>query len=119
MNELKGQNILIQHVRFTAWALKQSVLHPRTPLTYYYCTDCETWLHPGASECPSCGKKVGNSPKLVTQSQVPWWGSIIFLIIGVICWCMGAKFDIGGLDEAGRALVYIPLGSIFGLNIRG
>jgi len=40
------------------------------------------------------------------------------IIIGIICWVVGVGLDITGLDEAGRALVYIPLGSLFGLSLR-
>jgi hypothetical protein len=37
--------------------------------------------------------------------------------MGIACWCLGAHLDITGLDEAGRAMVYIPLGSLFGMSI--
>lgn len=105
--------------RFAVWALSQSIMHPRTPLRYYYCTECGVRLHPDATECPVCGKKKGNSPTMVTQSQIPWWGSVAVILVGIICWCVGAKFAVTGLDEAGRALVYVPLGSLFGLSIKG
>lgn len=50
-------------------------------------------------------------------SPVPWWGSVGVLVIGIASWCASAKFNIEGLDEAARAMVYIPLGNIFGMTI--
>lgn len=57
------------------------------------------------------------NPKPITMSPTPWWGSVIILVIGIISWCLSAYFNIDGLDEAGRAMVYIPLGNIFGMGL--
>ena len=54
----------------------------------------------------------------VLVSPIPWWGSLAVICIGIAAWTMGAKCAIGGLDEAGHALVYIPLSHIFGLASR-
>ncbi len=53
-----------------------------------------------------------------TTSPIPWWGSIGVVIIGVTTWCVSAAFSIQGLDEAGRAMVYLPLGNIFGMSVK-
>jgi len=105
--------------RFLIYAVWQAIRHPRQPITYLYCPECRIRLHPNEKECPVCQKKAGNSPEVRQESPIPWWGSVLVIVIGVICWCTGAYFDIAGLDEAGRALVYIPLGSLFGMSLRG
>ena len=103
--------------KFLAYAVWQAVRHPKAPITYFYCSDCKVRFSSNGKECPVCGKKVGNSPEERQESPIPWWGSILVIVIGVVCWCAGGYLKIVGLDEAGRALVYIPLGSLFGMSI--
>lgn len=81
-------------IKIIYYCSKSSILHPKTRIEY-----------------------VGNPVKINSQSPIPWWGSIGILIIGIIAWCVSACMGIQGLDEAGRALVYIPLGSIFGMSL--
>ncbi len=57
------------------------------------------------------------NPKPVEMSPVPWWGSSLILVVGVISWIIACQFQISGLDEAARAMVYIPLGNIFGMSL--
>ena len=45
------------------------------------------------------------------------WGAVLLIIVGISCWIIGGWLGIAGLDEAGRALVYVPLGSLFGMSI--
>jgi len=59
--------------------------------------------------------QVGN-PLPLQQSPIPWWGSIAVLLMGIVSWCLSAHYGISGLGEAARAMVYIPLGNIFGLT---
>jgi len=75
-------------------------------------------LNPNAKECPKCGKKAGQSPDVREESPIPWWGSILCIIIGIATWVVSATFEIAGLDEAARALVYIPLGSLFAMSLK-
>ncbi len=103
--------------KFLIYAVLQAIRHPRTPITYLYCPECKVRLLPNEKECPVCGKKAGNSPEVRNESPIPWWGSVLVIIIGIACWCVGGYLDIAGLDEAGRALVYIPLGSLFGMSL--
>jgi hypothetical protein len=42
---------------------------------------------------------------------------VAVIIIGIASWCASTQFKIEGLDEAARAMVYIPLGNIFGMTI--
>jgi hypothetical protein len=60
-------------------------------------------------------KQISN-PTPVTMSPIPWWGSCGLIIVGIICWCLGCCFSISGLDEAGRVLVYTPIGNLFGMS---
>ena len=71
----------------------QSFRHPRTKIT-----------------------QVAN-PQPIEVSPVPWWGSGVFIIVGITTWCFAAHWQISGLDEAARAMVYIPLGNIFGMSL--
>ena len=103
--------------KFMVYALSQAIRHPMTPVAFLYCPECKQYLINGEAVCPSCGKKLGNSPQLKEMSPIPWWGAVLVIIVGVACWVMGSCFDVVGLDEAGRALVYIPLGSLFGMSI--
>ena len=68
-----------------------SILHPRTSI------------------------KITN-PNERVMSPIPWWGSIGVLVIGIVSWGISAWLDIEGLNEAARAMVYLPLGNIFGMT---
>ncbi len=103
--------------RFMLYGVGQALRHPATPIQYYSCHDCGINLFPGKTECPVCSQKVGRNPGTKSQSPVPWWGSVVVIVIGIACWCVGEGLNIDGLDEAGRALVYIPLGSLFGMSL--
>ena len=100
-----------------AYALSQAIRHHSTPVSYLYCSECKRYLLDGEKVCPGCGKKVGNSPQIKEISPIPWWGAVLVIIVGISCWVTGGCLDIVGLDEAGRALVYIPLGSLFGMSL--
>ena len=100
---------------FLVYALSQALRHPRRPITYLYCPECRLRFRGG--ECPGCGEKPGNSPEVRRESAIPWWGSVLVIVIGIACWATGSWLEITGLDEAGRALVYIPLGSLFGMSL--
>jgi len=103
--------------RFMVYALSQAIRHPSTPISYLYCPECKLYLLDGEKVCPNCGKKLGNSPQLKEISPIPWWGAVLVIVVGIGCWVIGGCLDIVGLDEAGRALVYIPLGSLFGISL--
>ena len=103
--------------KFMIHALLQAVSHPSRPVSYFYCPECKRYLLDGEEVCPGCGKELGNSPQLKEMSPIPWWGAVLVIVVGISCWVIGGCLDIVGLDEAGRALVYIPLGSLFGMSI--
>jgi len=103
--------------KFMVYALSQAIRHPSTPVSYSYCPACKQYLLNGEKVCPGCGKKLGNSPQLKEMSPIPWWGAVLVIVVGIGCWVIGGCLEIVGLDEAGRALVYIPLGSLFGMSL--
>jgi len=103
--------------KFLIYAVWRAVRYPRTPITYLYCPDCRLRLNSSEKECPKCHKKAGESPELRQESPIPWYGSVTVIILGIICWVLGAGLEIDGLSEAGRVLVYIPLGSLFGMSL--
>lgn len=122
------KNINAPH-KFLIYALGQAIRHPRQPIKYLYCPDCRLRFPGNSGECPSCGKKVksnpgpndnddDNSPDIKQESAVPWWGALICIVIGIAAWITGACVPVPGLDEAARALVYIPLGSLFGMSVK-
>ncbi|MBA7698482.1 hypothetical protein ES703_107159 [subsurface metagenome] len=104
--------------KFLVYAVFRALRHPKTPISYYYCSNCKIRFNAKEPACPKCGDKVGSSPDPRQESPIPWWGSVVVIILGIICWVLGAGLEVPGLDEAGRALVYIPLGSLFGMSLR-
>ena len=104
--------------QFFIFAIMRSIRHPRSPVTYYYCPDCRVRFQTNERQCPKCHKRVSRNPEVRQQSPIPWYGSVLVIIIGIICWITGAVVGVPGLDEAGHALVYIPLGSLFGVTLR-
>lgn len=56
------------------------------------------------------------NPGTVTTRAIPWWGSGLLIIMGIIAWVISVLYRIDGLSEAARALVYLPLGNIFGMT---
>ncbi|MBA7686509.1 hypothetical protein ES703_94959 [subsurface metagenome] len=104
--------------KFLIYAVIRALRHPKTPIIYLYCPDCRLRFNPNASECPKCHKKVGHSPENRQESPLPWWGAVLCIIIGIGTWVTSACLEIPGLDEAARALVYIPLGSLFGMSLK-
>ncbi len=104
--------------KFLIYAVARAIRHPRTPITYGYCSDCKVRVPNNSGECPVCKKKLKENPETRRESPVPWWGAILCVVIGIISWVTGACLKIPGLDEAARALVYIPLGSLFGMSLK-
>lgn len=105
-------------LKFMIYAVLRAVLHPRTPITYYYCSSCKLRFNSKERKCPKCGDKVESSPDPRQESPIPWWGSVIVICIGVTVLVVGAKWSIPGLDRLGDALVFMPLGNLFGMSIR-
>jgi len=119
MNEKKKKpRTLNAPQQFMTHALKEAIFHPKRKIKYIYCPDCKMRLHPNEKECPKCGAQLGHSPEVREESPVPWWGAVVCIIIGIGAWIASAALQIGGLDEAARALVYIPLGSLFGMSLK-
>lgn len=104
--------------KFLIYAVFQAIRHPRTSITYRYCSACKLRFHPNERTCPKCGDKVESSPENRQESPIPWYGSLMVIIIGIICWVLGAGLEIAGLNEAGRVLVYVPLGNLFGMSMQ-
>ncbi len=102
---------------FMAYAVVKSVRYPRTPIACFYCPSCGIRFPSSARECPKCGDSVESSPDPKRESPLPWWGAVLCILIGIGSWVASACLEIPGLDEAGRALVYVPLGGLFGLSV--
>ena len=104
--------------KFLIYMVFRAVRHPRTPISYYWCSKCRVRFPSSSSECPKCGDKVDKSPANMKESPVPWWGALICIVIGIAAWVTSACLKIPGLDEASRVLVYVPLGSLFGMSLQ-
>lgn len=50
-------------------------------------------------------------------SPIPWYVSVLVMALGIGCFCLSALPTIAGLSEVGRALIYIPLGNLFGMSM--
>ncbi len=105
-------------VKFMVYSVLKAIRHPRTPITYYYCSSCKIRFPASARECPKCHDKVVESPENRQESPVPWWGSIMCILIGIGAWITSACLEVPGLNEAARVLVYLPLGSLFGISLQ-
>jgi uncharacterized paraquat-inducible protein A len=105
--------------KFMAYSLRRALRHPRTPIRYAYCPKCKSRLNSNENECPVCHRKVRKNPEVKEISPVPWFVSVLIMVLGIICIIAGCVGPVPGLDEAGKAMVYIPLGNLFGLSIRG
>ncbi len=103
--------------KFLIYAVFKAVIHPRIPITYRYCPACRLRFNAKESECPKCHDKVNQSPEDKRESPIPWWGAVLCILIGIGAWVASACLKIPGLDEAARALVYIPLGGLFGMSL--
>jgi len=110
--------ILSPAPRFMIWAAGRALRHPKTPVTYFYCPACRIRFHARENECPRCHDEVKNTPERRQQSPVPWYCSVTVIALGVISLVLDAAVPIPGLGEVGRALVYVPLGNMFGLTLR-
>ena len=104
-------------IKFMAHALLQSIRHPRTPIRYNYCSSCRLCFNTNDKKCPRCGDKVGHSPEERNESPIPWWGSCGLVVVGVVVCIFGACYTLPALDRIGDALVFIPLGNIFGMSL--
>jgi len=103
--------------RFLIFAVVSAIRHPRMPIIYGYCSDCHVRVPNNSSECPRCEKKLKVNPETRRESPIPWWGAVACIIIGIGAWISSACLQVPGLDEAGRVLVYIPVGSLFGMSL--
>lgn len=101
-----------------AYCVIKAVRYPKTPITYYYCSSCKIRFPTSEKACPKCGDRVDQSPENRRESPLPWYGSVILIIIGAAIWGWSAACDIVGISELGRILVYIPLGNLFGLSLK-
>ena len=104
--------------KFLIYAVLKAVRHPKTPISYYYCSQCKIRFPTSARECPKCGDKVGSSPDPRQESPIPWYGSVAVILIGVGTAIASGILSIVWLQEVSRALIYIPLGSLFGLSLQ-
>lgn len=81
---------MLGKINIALYCITQAVRHPRTPMF------------------------LGNP--LPAVSPIPWWGSITVLILGIITWILSATLGIPEMAEPARAMVYLPLGNIFGMT---
>jgi hypothetical protein len=104
--------------KFFIYAVFRAIRYPRTPITYGYCSECKVRVIPNAGKCPICKKELEKNPETRQESPIPWWGSVACILIGIGAWVTSACLKVPGLDEAARVLVYIPLGSLFGMSLK-
>ena len=102
--------------KFLIYAIIKAIRHPRTPIVYYVC-GCGCRFPNSAKACPKCGDKVEHSPDPKKESPIPWWGSITVILIGVGTAIASGILSMIWLQEVSRALIYIPLGNIFGMSL--
>ncbi|MBA7597925.1 hypothetical protein ES703_04933 [subsurface metagenome] len=104
-------------VKFMVYSVLKALRYPKTPISYFYCSKCKIRFPASSSECPKCHDKVEGSPDPRQESPIPWWGSIVCIVIGIGTWVASATLNITPLGEAARLLVYAPLGQLFGMSL--
>lgn len=104
--------------KFLIYAVLKAIRHPRTPISYFYCPNCKIRFPASASECPKCGDKVESSPDPRHESPIPWYGSVAIILIGVGTAITSGVLSIAWLGELSRALIYLPLGHLFGMSLQ-
>lgn len=87
---LKKANSIMSVIKIATYCIYHAILHPRTPI------------------------ELSNPGRV---SPVPWWGAVMVIVIGIGVWICGSIFEVGGLTEAARAMVYLPLGNMFGMAV--
>ena len=103
-------------VKFMVYSVLKALRHPGAPILYYYCSTCKIRFPNSASECPQCKEKISQSPESRQMSAIPWWGSILCIVVGIGAWIASALLNIAPLGEASRLLVYAPLGHLFSMS---
>ena len=104
--------------KFLIYSVLRAISHPRAPIAYYYCSSCKLRFNINEKECPRCHEKIGQSPENKKESPIPWWGSIVCIVIGIITWIVSACLNITPMGEAARLLVYAPIGHLFGMSFK-
>ena len=89
-SKFRKENAIVGILKIGAYCTIHAVLHPRTPIEL---------ANPGR------------------VSPVPWWGAVIVIVLGIGAWICGSIMEMGGLTEAARAMVYLPLGNMFGMAV--
>ncbi|GAJ01380.1 unnamed protein product, partial [marine sediment metagenome] len=97
-------------------AILKAIRHPLTPIKYYYCSDCNLRFNANENECPKCHKKVDESPENRQESAIPWWGSILCIIVGIVAWIASVLLNITPMGEVARILVYAPIVHLFDMS---
>ena len=110
--------ILNSPPKFLIYAILKALRHPLTPISYYYCSNCKIRFNAKEGECPKCHDKVESSPDPRQESAIPWWGSMLCIVVGIGAWVASALLNIVPLGEAARLLVYAPLGHLFGMSLK-
>jgi len=102
---------------FMFFAIKMAVRHPKRPIQFKLCTKCGCRYHPAKNSCPRCEYR-DNPGQIVAVSQLPWQGSLLLIFLGILCLATMPLHNQMALAEAGKALIYAPLGGLFGLSMR-
>ena len=102
--------------KFLLHAIRSSLRHPRKPIEFYQCNKCGTRFLTNRPECPKCGEEVHNPAEKKTLSPVPWYASMLLILLGVVTWATVGIHHQTELIEAARILIYAPMGTLFGLS---
>lgn len=105
-------------VKFMVYSVLKALRHPRTPIKYCYCSSCKVRFNAKEPSCPKCSARVDSSPENRQESPIPWWGSVAVIIVGVLVCVITALCELPTLDRVGDALVFIPLGNLFGMSFK-
>ena len=103
-------------VKFILYLAQQSIRR-KGRIAWYVCEVCQTMFPANDGECPKCHVKVDHSPRKKEIAAVPIWASLLVIVLGIISWATVGLHGQVALTEVSRALIYLPLGNLFGVSL--
>lgn len=103
--------------KFMLYIVQQSLKIRKGKIAYYLCEACGTVYPANANACPKCHAISSHSPRKKEIPAVPIWCSLLLIVIGIASWVTVGLHGQVALTEVSRALIYLPLGNLFGVSL--
>lgn len=60
---------------------------------------------------------LGNPRPSAVSPSVPWWGSVVMIVIGLVAMCMGHVLQAPDISEVAKLIVVLTVGNLLGMSI--